>query len=84
MSNIKRIVKKIIHEYFFSLNDVDSMEYQRIVVNGEFLHDKELLMGPRSMVTDGDISSQGGGLMTQKQETIGFHVVTPLKLEGRE
>lgn len=61
------------------------MEYRRVIVQGEFLHERELLMGPRSMITDGDITSdQGGGLMTQKQETIGFHVVTPFKLEGRE
>lgn len=67
------------------MNDLDHMEYERIIVRGEFLHDKEMLMGPRSMITDGNLTSEaGGGLMTQKQDTIGFHVVTPLKLEGRE
>lgn len=80
---------KVKYQYQFinfcsSLNDVDNMEYKRIIVKGEFLHDRELLLGPRSMITDGGISEQGGGLITQKQETMGFHVVTPFKLEGRE
>lgn len=66
-----------------NLNDVDNMEYKKIIVKGEFLHERELLMGPRSLITDGDITSEGG-LMSQKQENIGFHVVTPFQLEGRE
>uniref|UniRef100_A0A336N5E4 SURF1-like protein n=1 Tax=Culicoides sonorensis TaxID=179676 RepID=A0A336N5E4_CULSO len=66
-----------------NLTDVDRMEYHTVKVTGEFLHDRELLLGPRSLITDGDMTSDGG-LMTQKQETIGFHVITPLKLEGRE
>lgn len=59
------------------------MEYQTVIVKGYFLHDREVLMGPRSLITDGNIG-EGGGLITQQQESVGYHVITPLKLEDRE
>lgn len=59
------------------------MEYQTVIAKGHFLHDRELIMGPRSLITDGNIE-EGGGLITQQQESIGYHIITPFKLEGRE
>ncbi|XP_063700093.1 SURF1-like protein [Culicoides brevitarsis] len=67
-----------------NLQDIDFMEYRKIIVRGEFLHDRELIMGPRSLITDGDVSTAGGGIFTQQSEKHGFHVVTPFKLEGRD
>lgn len=59
------------------------MEYQKVVVRGEFLHDQELHLGPRALIQDGD-SKTTGGLFSQKESSIGYLVITPFKLEGRE
>lgn len=59
------------------------MEYHTVSVNGYFLHDREMFMGPRSLITAGQLD-QGGGLITQQQDTVGYHVITPFKLDNRE
>lgn len=64
------------------LSELDKMEYQKVTVRGQFLHDKELHLGPRSLLQDGD-SKTAGGLFSQKESSIGYLVITPFKLEGR-
>lgn len=51
------------------LRDLDEMEYRTVRVRGVFDHDEEVYIGPRS--------DKDGG-------RIGFHVVTPLKLEDHD
>lgn len=58
------------------------MEYCPVRVRGKFLHDKELVMGPRSFVKKDQ--PRGGGIMTQQDGSSGYLIITPLKLEGRE
>lgn len=59
------------------------MEYQAVRVRGKFLHDRELIMGPRSLVAkDGD--EQKGGLITRQDSSIGYLIITPFQIEGRE
>lgn len=65
------------------LTELDKMEYQKVIVRGEFLHDQEILLGPRSFIQDGD-SKTAGGLFSQKEASIGYLIITPFKLEGRE
>jgi surfeit locus 1 family protein len=65
------------------LQDVDKMEYQTVRVRGQFLHDRELIMGMRSLILKGDSGGQGG-LFSQQNGALGYHVVTPFKLENRE
>lgn len=52
-------------------------------VSGHFLHDKEVYMGPRSFIEKGDSVSKSS-LMSEKNDNIGYLVVTPFKLQGRE
>lgn len=60
------------------------MEYHPVIVKGYFLHDKEIYIGPRSLLKDGD-GSGGGGLISRGQSTnSGYLVVTPFKLSDRE
>jgi cytochrome oxidase assembly protein ShyY1 len=59
------------------------MEYQVVKVTGHFLHDRELFMGLRSFFQRGDSGGQGG-LISQQNNSLGYHVVTPFKLENRE
>lgn len=61
------------------LSDLDSMEYRPVRVKGKFLHNRELIMGPRSLITPDD--EHKGGLFTQQDTSIGYLVVTPFKLE---
>lgn len=63
-----------------SLTDLNNMEYQPVRVRGQFLHDKEIYIGPRSLI---EPEEQKKGLLTMKPKS-GYLVVTPFQLEGRE
>lgn len=65
------------------LQDLENMEYQTVTIKGQFLHDKELFMGPRGMIKQGN-SDGGGGLMSQRDATNGYWIITPFKLDGRQ
>ncbi|XP_035791602.1 SURF1-like protein [Anopheles albimanus] len=65
------------------LSDLDGMEYETVRIRGEFLHDQELHLGPRGCLQHGD-SQTAGGLFSQREASIGYLVITPFKLEGRE
>ncbi|XP_316569.4 SURF1-like protein [Anopheles gambiae] len=65
------------------LTALNEMEYQTVTVRGQFLHDQEFHLGPRACIQHGD-SHTAGGLFSQKEASIGFLVITPFKLEGRD
>lgn len=48
-------------------------------IKGKFLHERELIMGPRTLITPKD--EHKGGLMTQQDTSIGYLVITPFQLE---
>lgn len=58
------------------------MEYRPVRVRGKFLHERELIMGPRSLITPKD--EQKGGLLTQQDSSIGYLVITPFQIENRK
>jgi surfeit locus 1 family protein len=66
-----------------NLEDLKDMEYRPVKVRGHFLHDREMLMGPRAMLNKGE-SMTTGGLISKQETSIGFLVITPFQLEGRE
>lgn len=59
------------------------MEYRQVKVRGQFLHDKELFLGPRSFI-DKNNSAAKGAVFTAQNPGSGFLVITPFKLEDRE
>lgn len=59
------------------------MEYNPVKVRGKFVHDKELLLGPRSIISK-NVQAGQGGLITQQNSSTGYLVITPFKLENRE
>ncbi|XP_046434860.1 surfeit locus protein 1 [Neodiprion fabricii] len=64
---------------------LQTMEYQPVTVRGQFLHDQEFIIGPRSLIIDGaPASGEGGGLLTPGNVRTGFMVITPFKLEGKD
>lgn len=59
------------------------MEYRQVKVRGQFLHDKELYMGPRTFVDNGANTTKGG-VFTSQNRSSGYLVITPMKLEDTE
>lgn len=59
------------------------MEYQSVRVRGRFLHDREVTMGPRSLIAKNS-DEHKGGLITRQDSSIGFLVITPFQVEGTE
>ncbi|XP_056643956.1 surfeit locus protein 1 [Diorhabda sublineata] len=66
------------------LDNLKDLEYKAIHVRGEFLHDKELYIGPRSVLVKGDASTKSSLVSGSANTTQGYLVVTPFKLENRD
>jgi len=76
--------KYMIETFLFSLNELKDKEYYRLKVKGKFLYEKEFLMGPRSLILNGEaVSEKSGGIFSRKAGT-GYYVITPFKLEDQE
>jgi surfeit locus 1 family protein len=61
----------------FSLEEINELEYSPVIVRGTFDHSKEVLLGPRSLISNEETSA----LMPGKS---GVLIVTPFKLADRE
>ncbi|XP_017776077.1 PREDICTED: surfeit locus protein 1 [Nicrophorus vespilloides] len=66
-----------------SMEEIERLEYYPVHVKGHFLHDKELYMGPRTLLAKGDASTTSG-LMSKNQMSQGYLVITPFKLADRD
>ena len=55
--------------------DIEALEYCKVVVRGHFEHGHEVYIGPRSDFTQRSSSLAGN------PNTVGYHVITPFKLE---
>jgi len=59
------------------------MEYRLVKIRGRFLHEKEMRMGPRSLIRPDGVETQGG-LFSQRDSGNGYLIVTPFQLSNRE
>ena len=59
--------------------EVKDLEFSKVQVRGQFEVGTEVYVGPRSIV----LEDESGGLFG-RTDTIGFHVITPFKLENSE
>nr|XP_023014926.1 surfeit locus protein 1 [Leptinotarsa decemlineata] len=66
-----------------NLDDIEKLEYKPVHVRGHFLHEKEMYIGPRSLLVNGDAASNSS-LLTGSNKSHGFTVITPFKLEDRD
>lgn len=67
-----------------SLSELKDKEYYRMKVRGKFLYEREFLIGPRSLILNGQaVSEKGGGIFSRKGST-GYYVITPFKLEDQD
>lgn len=64
----------------FSLVHLNDMEYQTARARGRFLHEKEMYLGPRSLI---EPEGSRKGVLTLAPKS-GYLVITPFQLEGRE
>ena len=75
--------RKFIDSGFVKKRVMNSLlEYCKVNVRGEFQHDKIVYIGPRSLFKDGNPASAGG--LFGSSDGIGFHVITPFKLENSD
>ncbi|XP_069365140.1 protein phosphatase 1 regulatory subunit 12A-like isoform X3 [Maniola hyperantus] len=59
---------------------LESMEYRPVKVKGEFLHDKEILIGPRALIENDVVMPRTGSLISDPKKNQGWLVITPFKL----
>lgn len=64
------------------LSELNDLEYQKVKLTGTFDHRREIYMGPRSLLVDGNEPEGGGGLLSTGQS--GYLVITPFKLADRD
>lgn len=67
-----------------NLNDIEQLEYYPVHVQGCYLHDKEIHMGPRTLLEGGDASTSSSLMSSNQNKTQGYLVITPFKLDDRE
>lgn len=73
------------HIRYYSLSVVDKLEYQRVRIKGEFIHDREFVITPRGRFDKGHSQKDAGSLLSQNDlSSHGGHVITPFKLYGTE
>ena len=70
--------------FFFSQDELKKIEYHKVYVRGEFLHDKIVYLGPKSLLQNDPLSRRGGIFSDPNKSGLGYHVVTPFKLENRQ
>ncbi|XP_019865003.2 SURF1-like protein [Aethina tumida] len=67
-----------------NLDAIEELEYKPVRVRGHFIHDKEMFMGPRSLLVMGDASTKSSLISNKTNTAHGYLVVTPFKLADRD
>lgn len=67
-----------------NLEEIDKLEYIPVHVRGKFLHDKEIYLGPRTLLSKGSSSTESTLISDRSRSSQGYLVITPFKLEDRD
>lgn len=67
-----------------SMEEIKKLEYRPVHVRGMFLHDKEIYIGPRTLLSKGESTTESRLLSDKSRSSQGYLVVTPFKLEDRD
>lgn len=65
-------------------DEIEKLEYFPVHVRGKFLHDKEIYIGPRSLLVEGDASTKSSLISKGQSTSQGYLVITPLQLSDRK
>ncbi|XP_043669106.1 surfeit locus protein 1 [Vespula pensylvanica] len=65
-----------------NVDRLDSLEYCTVKAKGKFLHEKEFLIGPRSVIYH-NVAIDTGNLFARRN-TNGWNVITPFKVENQD
>ncbi|XP_063837765.1 surfeit locus protein 1 [Ostrinia nubilalis] len=60
--------------------ELENMEYLPVKVRGKFLHDKEIAIGPRSLIENESALSRVGSLVSDPKKNQGWLIVTPFEV----
>ncbi|XP_060809578.1 surfeit locus protein 1 isoform X2 [Amyelois transitella] len=63
------------------LEMLKDLEYRPVKVRGEFLHDKEMCIGPRALIETETGVARPGSLVSDPKKNQGWLVITPFQLE---
>ncbi|CAK1588198.1 unnamed protein product [Parnassius mnemosyne] len=63
-----------------NFESLEKMEYMPVKVRGQFLHDKEILIGPRALIEHNTPLPRTGSLISDPKKNQGWLVITPFKL----
>lgn len=66
------------------MEEIENLEYCPVHVRGQFLHDKEIYLGPRSLLLRGDAATESSLMTRGRNKGNGYLVITPFKLADRE
>ncbi|XP_068618772.1 surfeit locus protein 1 [Battus philenor] len=65
-----------------NFKELNNMEYMPVKVRGEFIHDKEILIGPRALIEQDASVPRTGSLISDPKKNQGWLVITPFKLSS--
>lgn len=66
-----------------TLDEIEKLEYFPVHIRGQFQHDKEIYIGPRSLLVEGDAATQSALISKGQTTNQGYLVVTPFQLSDR-
>jgi len=70
-----------------NLSELNDLEFGTFLLEGTYDHSKEIFVGPRSLVEASSTNSkayESSGLLSTKNKSVGYHVITPFKLKDRD
>lgn len=60
------------------------MDYIPVKLKGTYLHNQELIVGPRSLITDNMKLSEKSKALLSTSVQRGYNVITPFQLENKK
>ncbi|KJH42591.1 SURF1 family protein [Dictyocaulus viviparus] len=67
-----------------NISKLNAMEYRKVRVTGEFLHDREFYISPRGRFDPGYMEQGSGSVFSNNISSHGAHVITPFRLTNSE
>ncbi|XP_013161923.1 PREDICTED: surfeit locus protein 1 [Papilio xuthus] len=63
-----------------NFEELNNLEFRPVKVRGEFLHDREIMIGPRALIEEHQAMPRTGSLMSDPKKNQGWLLITPFKI----